>query len=365
MSCVGIWERTRMTALAMGLMASVAASSVFAGNGFSLYGVSGDGANSGPNEDRDRSLFIVNKGDASLTWLGQIVSPHPFGDTGGAEDDGEAIAATPDGRLYHWSGIRTHQAATGDPEEFDHREVFEELRVRQDQSGFKVVDVGFGNGEDITSGDTTNWVLGGSSLFEELHAAVWSPDANAFLFTSHRKASGGENGLPDQGNPGFYSLALNGDVTYLGDLGTGFGPNGDEGGHIKGMAFVGQTLYAVSSDNGLIYTLDPSDGSVLNSVAALYPSGRGTAPVDDFTALAIDPDTGTAYAVASLGALAQGDRDRQLVTVDLATGSTTPIGPVDHALAGLAFGQVVPEPVSLALCGLGLCGLGIARRRRS
>ena len=69
---------------------------------------------------------------------------------------------------------------------------------------------------------------------------------------------------------------------------------------------------------------------------ALYPSGRDVAPVDDFTGLTVDPATGTAYAVASIGALGGGDRDRHLTTLDLATGATTVIGPLETALAGLA-----------------------------
>ena len=36
-------------------------------------------------------------------------------------------------------------------------------------------------------------------------------------------------------------------------------------------------MYGVSSDDGFVYTLDPSSGAVLDKVQAFYPSGRDVA----------------------------------------------------------------------------------------
>lgn len=54
----------------------------------------------------------------------------------------------------------------------------------------------------------------------------------------------------------------------------------------------------------------------------------------------------------------------QLVSLDLANGQTTVLGKVDPA-AGFVFGATpVPEPISIALAGIGIAAIGIVRRVR-
>jgi len=91
----------------------------------------------------------------------------------------------------------------------------------------------------------------------------------------------------------------------------------------------------------------------------------------------IDPATGLATAIGRTdlgiggGITVNGtsymfnDVTGQIATIDLSTGTTSPIGPFDPS-AGVIQGAspVVPEPASIALVGIGIAALVVCRRRR-
>jgi outer membrane protein assembly factor BamB len=128
---------------------------------------------------------------------------------------------------------------------------------------------------------------------------------------------------------------------------------------------------ALFSANGTLYAtfdtgaLNPESGVVTPTMANhLYQIDptTGTATLIGPTAFALDTVVGingTFYAFKN--------DTSQIVTLNLANGSTTLVTDLDPS-AGLVFGaSPVPEPVSMTLAGLGIAALGIGRwlRRRA
>jgi hypothetical protein len=112
------------------------------------------------------------------------------------------------------------------------------------------------------------------------------------------------------------------------------------------------TLYMNSADldntgnivNIQLKTLNPSNAHTLTAIATLDPPG----------ALGVRPD-GTIFA-------GNGDAGK-IYTINPITGQETTVGNTGLNFVGdLAF-QPAPEPMSLAMCGLGLLGLALYRRR--
>lgn len=106
------------------------------------------------------------------------------------------------------------------------------------------------------------------------------------------------------------------------------------------------TLFAIDSagtSNSLLQVMDPASGAIMSTLAMNVDLGSAVG-------MAFHPITGVAY--VSDGGLI-GASTGLLYTLDTLTGILTPIGPtgIPEGIAGLAFVSI-PEPSSLALCGL-------------
>lgn len=116
------------------------------------------------------------------------------------------------------------------------------------------------------------------------------------------------------------------------------------------------TLYGLNSENDTLVVSTNPNGGTFTTVGSLGMNVSGTNGFD------ISGQTGIAYLAAQM----TGSTPSTLVTVNLATGATTPIGGIGSngsitAIRALAVAPV-PEPATFAALGLGLAAL--ARRRR-
>jgi DNA-binding beta-propeller fold protein YncE len=99
------------------------------------------------------------------------------------------------------------------------------------------------------------------------------------------------------------------------------------------MAFDGNgTLYVLDTDVDVLFTIDPSDASILDSVAIASSFGNGAG-------LAFHPTTGTLYLVDG----GTGGTD-ELYTLDPGTGDLQEVGPLglEDGLSGLTFLEPPP-----------------------
>lgn len=264
-----------------------------------LVGVTGDGAGT------PESLFILDQNDASATFLMQL----------GNGDDGETIAFNPaDALLYHASGI------------VDGDRYWETI--------------------DVTSATivTSNQFVGpftGQGVDSENLAIAYNVATGTFLVSNRETDANGDSFTQ------FYDTTLAGVATDIGST-----PE-----DLKGLAFVGSVLYGASVASNLLYTLDPSDGSVISSVTVTLDDNL----IAGMNGLALNFETGELW-----GIFRQADGVRSLGVLDPSTGEATSVGVLDDNYAGIAFVTMaaVPEPGSLTLWGLGALGWAAAVRRR-
>jgi len=219
--------------------------------------------------------------------------------------DGEAIAYHPDsGNLYRWTGNVEITSSTIDP-----------------------------------SNSFTESVLSTDSPANEVFSSTWNPSANNFFMTARF---------------GFWrTMSANGNFSSEASIESDL--------WIRGVAFVGSTLYALEHagtlDSGVVdlLTLDPATGDILSDVDIDVPGYSD----DGAFGLAYDPDTDTLY--AALGT--SGDQSgRFLATIDPTTGEGTAVGSfTTDGINSLAV-IPVPEPTTLALACAGAI-LTLRRKR--
>jgi uncharacterized repeat protein (TIGR01451 family) len=98
------------------------------------------------------------------------------------------------------------------------------------------------------------------------------------------------------------------------------------------------TLFAVDGSNcnpSTLYTLDPSDGSVLSTIG---PIEVGMTQLSHVTGIAIHPSTGVMYGVANMGnCIDDYPGNATLITIDPATGAATEIGSTGIQIPDIAF----------------------------
>ena len=240
------------------------------------------------------TLFILDKSNASTTLVGAF----------GNGNDGEVIAFNPvNGLLYHWSGGGT-QVMESTP---------------------------------LAAVSVTNIPQSGAA-HGEIFGAIWDA-ANARFLVSDVTTK-------------LFTVTTAGFYTELGSLAGTPTPN-----DIRGMVFVGGTLYGAEVFNPTLYTIDPSGPTVLTTITITL-SGLTLAGLND---IAIDPDTGIVWAIARLNT-----GSRRLATLNLQTGELTSVGTLGANFSSLAFGPATasPEPSTVLLSLLGFAGLGLAKRLR-
>ena len=278
------WRNTtglRLHRAARGLLLAGAALLLAAGASAqaTLYGVTGDGATT------SETIFVIDPNTGSATQLTAL----------GAGDDGEVIVFNPqDGQLYHFSG----RGGVNDPAS---GAIFERI----DPTTGTITPVGFsGGGLNASS----------PSFAEEALAATFDFNSGTILVADL-----------DQN---LYQVTTTGDVTFVGNMGF----------TTKGMAFQGTTLLAIEqfdtldSDGRLdLVTVDPATGQIISSVDVTLAGGAGGLSGNNSNGLAVDPATGTVYAIIRVSG------NRVLATIDPASGVATPVATLGDSFAAISF----------------------------
>ena len=157
---------------------------------------------------------------------------------------------------------------------------------------------------------------------------------------------------------GFLSSALDSNLNpvndvYSFDITTGTSTRlGSSSVAIDGLAFDGNTLYALGQGDGRLFTVNQSNGS-------LSPVGS----------LGVDQNSPVAGLTVGQNGALFGAIDDRLYRIDKLTGAASP---VDASVLDFGFSSVsglaatsVPEPGTWALISVGLAALGFCRRKRS
>lgn len=121
---------------------------------------------------------------------------------------------------------------------------------------------------------------------------------------------------------------------------------------------VGDTFYlAGEGDDGCIHAIDRLTGSVIVSCLVTLNGTTG----NPISAMAFD-SSGTLFGIR----LDRGTGFAELITINLATGSITVVGPTVDRLDAIEFAanERVPEPAGILLIGSGLAACGWRRLRR-
>ncbi len=141
---------------------------------------------------------------------------------------------------------------------------------------------------------------------EEAQALTWDASRGEFLWKQ------------DHGTGPLFSVTPTGVHTLIGNV--------DH--RAKGLAFIGTTLYSVTSDDDVLRTINPVTAATLSTVTITLAGET----VEGATGLATK--SGTLWAVLKL----ESQFGRELVTINETTGVATSIGDTEDKFAGLAFG---------------------------
>lgn len=230
------------------------------------------------------SLFVINQSDATSTFFMAL----------GNGDDGEAIAYNPnDGLLYHASGI-------SDGDRF-----WEAINLN-------------------TKTIVLSTQFTGVNVDDETLAITYNPNTGRLLAVDR--------------DDEFFDVTPLGVATDIGDV----------EGNLKGLAFVGATLYGAEAFTSDLHVIDPTDGSTLLTVSITLPGFE----VLGLNGLATDPDTGELWGVVRAFSEETGT-GRYLAVIDPVTGLAASVGLLGDNFAGIAFvSSAVPEPAALGLMGL-------------
>ena len=228
---------------------------------------------SGDGSTTPETLFQINQTTASETFVMSL----------GNGNDGEAIAFNPvDSLMYHSSGI-------SDGDRF-----WESVNL--------------GATTIIFSGQFT----GGPEVDDETLAMAYNPATGRFLVSDR--------------NENFYDTTLGGVATTL-----GLNTTPDT---LKGIVFVGGTLYGVQRGTDDLHTINPANGSSTGTTTVTLAGFT----VDGFTGLTAHPTTNVLYAVMKTPGA------RQLVTINPTTGVATLIGTLNERFSGIAFANFSLAP---------------------
>ena len=126
---------------------------------------------------------------------------------------------------------------------------------------------------------------------------------------------------------------------------------------LAGLAFIGDVLYGIGKNDDTLYTVSQTNGAL---TAIGFIGAMAGSPIQ-------------ALGVGANGQLV-GTFDDRLYTINAATGAATPVDPNPlndigfSSISGLTYvvtPNVVPEPASVVLLGVGLAGTLITHRRRN